>query len=176
VHGDRDRAARDDERWLTGTTGNWERRLTSAAFAHINGHINGRTIRMCYMAAIPIAMAAASTLQGMQSARAQASAQRQMADVAREQALVAADAARTRSTATLASGRVGLARAGITPEGSPADVLASTAAADELGAERTAWRGIARPGPYNGAVAQSNLRAASFAIQQLGSLWSGSSQ
>jgi hypothetical protein len=129
---------------------------------------------MCYMAAIPIAIAAASAAQSMQNARAQASAQRQMADVAREQAHMAAEAARQRSDATLASGRVNLARAGITPEGSPADVLASTAATDDLGAERTAWRGLARPGPYNGAVAQSNLRAASFAIQQLGSLWSGS--
>lgn len=131
---------------------------------------------MCYMAAIPIALAAASTLQGMQSARAQASAQRQAADLAREQAQIAANAARTRSAATLASGRVGLARAGITPEGSPADVLASTAAADELGAQQTAWRGIARPGPYGGAVARSNLRAASLAIQQMGPLWSNSSQ
>ena len=129
---------------------------------------------MCYMAAIPIAIAAASAAQSMQNARAQASAQRQVADGARAQALIAADAARVRSDATLASGRVHLARAGITPEGSPADVLAATAAADELGAERTTWRGVARPGPYNGAVAQSNLRAASFAIQQLGSLWSGS--
>ncbi|HTI86309.1 MAG TPA: hypothetical protein VL966_06875 [Alphaproteobacteria bacterium] len=127
---------------------------------------------MCYPPAIPIALAAASTLQGVQAARAQASAQRQVADVARAQAQIAADAERSRSSATLASGRVHLARAGITPEGSPADVLASTAAADELGAERTAWRGVARPGPYGGAVAQSNLRAASFAIRQLGSLWS----
>jgi hypothetical protein len=129
---------------------------------------------MCYMAAIPIALAAASTLQGMQSARAQASAQRQAADVARMQGLIAADAARNRSAATLASGRVGLARAGITPEGTPADVLASTAAADELGARQGVWRGTARPGPYSGAVAQSNLRAAQFAIRQLGPTWSNS--
>jgi hypothetical protein len=110
----------------------------------------------------------------MQNSRAQASMQRQMADVAREQALMAAQAERKRSSATLASGRVNLAHAGITPEGTPADVLASTAADDELGAARTAWRGVARPGPYSGAVDQSNLRAASFAIRQLGSLWYGS--
>jgi fructose-1,6-bisphosphatase/inositol monophosphatase family enzyme len=161
VHRHRDRAARDDERRL------------------IAGQIASQQPKdhpMCYLAAIPIAMAAASTLQSMQNARAQASAQRQMADVAREQANIAAEGARARSAATLSSGRVGLARAGITPEGSPADVLASTAAADELGAERVSWRGVARPGPYNGAVAQSNLRAASFAIQQLGSLWSGSTR
>ncbi|MGE5537335.1 MAG: hypothetical protein ACM30I_01865 [Gemmatimonas sp.] len=123
------------------------------------------------MAAIPIALAAASTLQSMQAARAQASAQRQIADVAREQGQIAAEAVRNRSAATLASARVGLSRAGITPDGSPADVLAANAAADELGAQTAAWRGLARPGPYGGAVAQSNLRAASLAIRQLGSMW-----
>jgi hypothetical protein len=96
---------------------------------------------MCYLAAIPAALAAVQTVQGIEANRAQASAERQRADLANEEAGQRADAIRTRSRAQLGAARVALARSGVTPEGSPADVLASRAAGDEFAAETARWRG-----------------------------------
>jgi hypothetical protein len=128
---------------------------------------------MCYMAAIPIALAAISTAQSIQSGRAQASAARQQADVARERAQAAADEIRARGQSHLASARVGLARAGIAPDGSPADVLAGTAAANELSAQSAQWRGLTGPyGRVGTSASQTGLRAATLAIGQMRNLWS----
>jgi cell division septum initiation protein DivIVA len=128
---------------------------------------------MCYMAAIPIALAALSTAQSVQSSRAQASAARQQAEVAREQAQVAATRMRSRGQSQLASARVGLARSGITPDGSPADVLSSAAAENEQSAQLTQWRGVAGPyGRADSGASQAGLRAATLAISQMRNLWS----
>jgi hypothetical protein len=123
---------------------------------------------MCYMAAIPIALAAVSTAQNMQASRAQASAARQQAEVARERASVAATDIRSRGAAQLASARVGLARAGISLDGSPADVLSSAAAENERSAQLAQWGGMTGPyGRSDNGVSQAGLRAATLAISQL---------
>lgn len=128
---------------------------------------------MCYMAAIPIALTALSTAQSIQAGRAQAAAGRRQAEFARDQAQVAANGIRSRGEAQLASHRVGLARAGISLDGSPADVLSSTAAENEQSAQLAQWRGMA--GPYGRAdtgSSQAGLRAATLAISQMRNLWS----
>jgi hypothetical protein len=128
---------------------------------------------MCYMAAIPIALAAVQTVQGIQTQRAQASAERERADLADQEARQRADAIRARAQSQLGSARVALARSGVTPEGSPADVLASTAANDELEAQLAGWRGSLRSfaRPAAGGLG-SVLPAATRAIGSFGNLWS----
>jgi hypothetical protein len=124
---------------------------------------------MCYMAAIPVALAAASAVQGIETSRAQASALRQRDAIARDRAQAAADDIRARGESRLASARVGLARAGITLDGSPADVLASAAADNELSAQRAEWGGSLGPyGRVDAGASQAGLRAATLAISQLG--------
>lgn len=123
---------------------------------------------MCFMAAIPIALAALSTAQSMQASRAQASAARQQAEVARQRALAAATDIRTRGSARLASAQVGLARAGISLDGSPADVLSSAAADNERSAQVAQWGGVTGPyGRSDYGASQAGLRAATLAISQL---------
>jgi hypothetical protein len=123
---------------------------------------------MCYMAAIPVALAAASAVQGIQTARAQASALRQRDSIARDRAQAAADDIRARGEAKLSSARIGLARAGITLDGSPADVLAGVAADNELAAQRAQWGGTLGPyGRVDTGTSQAGLRAATLAISQL---------
>jgi hypothetical protein len=123
---------------------------------------------MCYMAAIPVALAAASAVQGIQTARAQASALRQRDAIASDRAQAAADDIRARGEAKLSSARVGLARSGITLDGSPADVLAGAAADNELAAQRTQWGGTLGPyGRVDAGTSQAGLRAATLAISQL---------
>lgn len=128
---------------------------------------------MCYMAAIPIALAAVSAAQGVQSSRAQASAARQQADVARQRAQAAADDIRARGASHLAAARVGLARSGITLDGSPADVLSSAAADTEQAAQMAQWRGLSGPyGRSDYGASRAGLRAATLAIGQMRNLLS----
>lgn len=124
---------------------------------------------MCNPAIIPIAIAAAQTVQGIQSQRAQASAARARADIATQEALQQADAIRTRTRSQLASARVALSHSGVTNEGSPADVLASTAANDELSAQMAGWRGkVGAFSRLNGAGAPVGLPAATRALSSFG--------
>lgn len=120
---------------------------------------------MCNPAAIPIALAAVQTVQGIESQRTQASAARQRADLANQEAQQRADALRIQARAQLASGRVSLARAGVTPDGSPADVLSSAAATDELNAQTAQWRGSLQRGLTPGGELYSALPAATRAIR-----------
>jgi len=123
---------------------------------------------MCYPAAIPIALAAVQTVQGVQAARAQASAARQRADVINQEAQQQADVLRTRARAQLASGRVALAKSGVTTEGSPADQLASVAANNELDAQLARWRGAVQAYGRSGfAGSQSTLPAATRLLGNL---------
>ena len=128
---------------------------------------------MCNPAIIPIALAAAQTVQGIQSQRAQASAARARADIATQEALQQADTIRARTRSQLSSARVALSRSGVTNEGSPADILASTAANDELSAQLAGWRGkVGAFSRLNGTVAPVALPAATRAIGSFGSFLS----
>lgn len=125
---------------------------------------------MCYLAAIPAVLATVQTVQGIEANRARASAERQRIDLANQEAQQRADTIRLRARAQLGTARVALARSGVTPEGSPADVLASTAASDELAAESARWRGaLAGRSGYGGAGV---LPAATRAIGQFANLLS----
>ena len=125
---------------------------------------------MCNPAVIPIALAAAQTVQGIQTQRAQASAARARADIATQEAQQQADAIRVRARTHLASARVALARSGVAADGSPADVLASTAANDELNAQLAGWRGkVGAFSRLNGTVAPVSLPAATRALGSFGS-------
>ena len=99
---------------------------------------------MCNPAAIPIALAAVQTVQGVESQRARASLDRRQADITNEEAQQRAAGIRAKAQAQMASGRVRVARSGVTLEGSPSDVLASAAANDELDAQTALWRGTLR--------------------------------
>jgi hypothetical protein len=125
---------------------------------------------MCYLAAIPAVLATVQTVQGIEANRAQASAERQRTVLANEEAQQRADAIRVRSRAQLGTARVALARSGVSPEGSPADVLASRAAGDELAAETARWRGVLVG--RSGAGGSSVLPAAARAISQFANLLS----
>lgn len=125
---------------------------------------------MCDPAAIPVALATIQTVQGIEAQRARSAADRQQSELANEEAQQRAAAIRTKAQAQMASGRVRLARSGVTPEGSPADVLSSAAASDELDAQTALWRGSVRRSLRPAGEFYSALPAATRAIRGIDGL------
>jgi transcription initiation factor TFIID subunit TAF12 len=111
-----------------------------------------------------VGMGAMQAIQNVQSQKARISQDNQQTQLANEEAQQRAEGIRAKAQAQMASGRVRVAASGVTPEGSPADVLASAAADDELDAQTALWRGTLRRSLMPAGELYTALPAATRAI------------
>lgn len=126
---------------------------------------------MCNPAVVPMALVGMQTIQSIQTQQARIAQDKQQTQLANEEAQQRAAAIRAQARSQMASGRVRLAASSVAPEGSPADVLASEAAGDELNAQTALWRGALHPGLTPGGELSTALPAATRAISATNRLY-----